>query len=876
MHVHETGGAQSRALMAPAIAGQHLQEVLLQIQQACQQITVKEQQARSRCRDADVERWIAEAMDNYGLAPEYPASYDLKDDAGVAPDLRGLLLQAARACEERPVSPKRNSARRPEGLDAENFQSPVKNQASKNALDPASASVCSPSKQAKIEAKSPIVDQVFRVPSPTRAHAHCLGPNPQRPPALESSLIGTTSGNCTASTSISKEAERAERNRSQSKLETQTEGTVPLFARGASETKKVGDMSSAIPHASTGNSGLGPIAADRPTGLRVPAAFAQRPCQEPTEELDSLRPPPSSGPPAWQSSALFAKPPPSPPPEALKTTAESAKTALGRPPATAQQAVSGHMNGHSAKADGVKVPERNQVTPVKVQERILLFERGSTPNQRPLGGNTAGPTPNRLVASASRMSSSVGKSAALGNPGSAAPGSASAAIDGSSMFTPQQRPPQQVTGEVKPKTLFKSSSEAAPKQSMNSASKASASTSAPKAPPRPVNAAGGGIRSSASAATVGAGGGGGLQCSSSAASLPPARDVGSLKHPSLFPSSSQSSIGQHGSRALDGDRLDSVRNAQTDSCDRLASGRPRDNVVKPKSLKAAEQARMQEEKRQRERQEREQEREKARAVTEASVQPSAAVSSNQRRAPLDPCDAPASTQSQTNLAAHPAGQAMASGSQGNAAALKATAGQCPTAPVQGRPGSAKPAGTAPAGDVAREPAKTGSSRVPRENLPAVPIFTGAPDTTHPVHLLKQIALGPKNPADNYELSEYDGDSDAEDTTEKEKQRARKRLPAWSENYLDLLQKQADLEPSSIFGEGAPKCSMDEIFPISLYRQVGKTRPKRQRGSSQDWSRDRLTHTEVHDYRRKMGQQRKWNDETRAKSATIGAAGSSQH
>lgn len=865
--------------MACAIAGQHVQEVLLQLQQACQQITVKEQQARSRCRDVDVERWFAEAVDSYGLASEYPASYDLEDDVGVAPDMRALLLQAARACEYRPISPKRNSSWRPEGLDAENFQSPCK-----NALDPASASVCSPSKHAKTDApssastdaKSPIAQRVLRVPSPTRAH--CLGPRPQRRASLESSQTGTCSGSHPVSTVVRKEAEHAEIERSMSKSETQTEGTV-LWS--APETKKVGDMSSAM-HASSANSGLAPITAERYNpGPRVPAAFAQRPCQEPTEELDSLRPPPSSGPPAWQSSALFAQPPPSPPPETSKTVAESAQTALGRPPATAQQAllesqagakllvsVTGHVSSQAAgnKVDAAKMPEQNETTPAKslsFKDRIAQFERGSTPNQRPLGSNTAGPTPNRMVASASRMSGSVGKSAAVANPGSAVPGSASAAIDGSSMFTPQQRPPQQVSGEVKPKTLFKSASEAVPTQATSTASRSSASTSATKAPPRPVNTAGGGIRSSASAGTVGGSGGGvgGLHGSSSAAALPPARDVGSLKTPTLFPSSSQSSI------------------AQTDACDRLASGRPRDNVAKPKSLQAAAQARMQEEKRQRERQEREQERDKARAAAAAATHSTPAVPSNPSRAALDPrascADTPASASSQTIPAVNPAGQAGASGSQGSAAASKAQLGPCPTAPAQGRPGSAKLVGMAPAGDVAPEPTRTGSSRVPEKNRPAVPVFIGAPETST-MHLLRQIVLQPKNPADNYELSEYDGDSDAEDSSEKERQRSRKRLPPWSENYLDLLQKQADIDPSSIFGEGAPKCNMDEVFPNSLYRLVGKTRPKRPRGSSGDWRRDRLTNTEIHEYRRKMGQQRKWNDEARPKSSAIGAAGFSQH
>jgi len=121
-------------------------------------------------------------------------------------------------------------------------------------------------------------------------------------------------------------------------------------------------------------------------------------------------------------------------------------------------------------------------------------------------------------------------------------------------------------------------------------------------------------------------------------------------------------------------------------------------------------------------------------------------------------------------------------------------------------------------------------------------------------LVRQIPLPPQNPDDNYELSDQ-ADSDADETLEAQR-RSLKHQPRWSENYLELLKKQSDLDPDTIFGGRVPCCILEDVFTDDLYEQVGKTRPKRKRGSSGNWKgRDQLCPDEIDAYKRKLGQTR---------------------
>lgn len=109
------------------------------------------------------------------------------------------------------------------------------------------------------------------------------------------------------------------------------------------------------------------------------------------------------------------------------------------------------------------------------------------------------------------------------------------------------------------------------------------------------------------------------------------------------------------------------------------------------------------------------------------------------------------------------------------------------------------------------------------------------------------------PEDNYEVSDKE-DSDAE-----EPDRSKKHVPTWSKNYLEVVAKQSNIDPDTIFGCRVPRCDLEAIFSDDDYRRFAKDRPQRKRGSSGEWLRDRLSKAEIGEYNRKMGYQRGWKD-----------------
>lgn len=113
----------------------------------------------------------------------------------------------------------------------------------------------------------------------------------------------------------------------------------------------------------------------------------------------------------------------------------------------------------------------------------------------------------------------------------------------------------------------------------------------------------------------------------------------------------------------------------------------------------------------------------------------------------------------------------------------------------------------------------------------------------------------KRPEDNYEISEHGGDSDAEDL--RAEAREGKHVPKWCDKFLDQLARQTDIDPDTIFGSKVPVCQLDQVFTDPMYKQAGKNRPKRNRGSSGDWRKDRLAKSEVVEYKTRMGHLRSW-------------------
>lgn len=249
--------------------------------------------------------------------------------------------------------------------------------------------------------------------------------------------------------------------------------------------------------------------------------------------------------------------------------------------------------------------------------------------------------------------------------------------------------------------------------------------------------------------------------------------------------------------------------------ERLAAGGRREDLAKPKSLRAAEQAKLLEEKRARERLEREQERERARQAEMAKFQD---MKRQQQAAK------PGTQQPSPHVATAPA-------STGSRSALRPKNVQI----------------------------NVDEGLLSKANRPPVPLFKPEPNLA-----LKQIHLPPKKDEDNYEISDG-ADSDVEDRYDRD--RSGKAIPIWCDTYLDVLATQADLDPDSIFGR-VPHCSLEDVFSEAGYKESGRSRPKRARGSSGDWRRDKLRFDEIRDYKAKMGQTKSWD------ALALGGAGAS--
>lgn len=169
-----------------------------------------------------------------------------------------------------------------------------------------------------------------------------------------------------------------------------------------------------MPSAKPGTPGAAPLAA--------PAAFAQDSIIEPTEEVHVPRPA------EWHSKALFEKPPDSP--------LRRPKAAPARPKPVAELPQAS--------------PERKELTPMKVADRIMMFEKIISPSVRCVAGGVA-------MSSSARLGQALGS--ARGSATCSNERSSGRAVDGSSLFTPVQQP--WARPDVKPKELFRSTSDLA-------------------------------------------------------------------------------------------------------------------------------------------------------------------------------------------------------------------------------------------------------------------------------------------------------------------------------------------------------------------------------------------------------------------------------
>jgi hypothetical protein len=115
---------------------------------------------------------------------------------------------------------------------------------------------------------------------------------------------------------------------------------------------------------------------------------------------------------------------------------------------------------------------------------------------------------------------------------------------------------------------------------------------------------------------------------------------------------------------------------------------------------------------------------------------------------------------------------------------------------------------------------------------------------------KMVPVAPKNPEDQYDFTDKDTDSEDELSPNS---RSKKHIPPWCSQWRQKAIAQIAVDPESIFGANLPKCDLDLVFTESNYRKMGLQRPKRTRGSSGNWTFDKLTQDEIDRYRAKCGQ-----------------------
>lgn len=324
--------------------------------------------------------------------------------------------------------------------------------------------------------------------------------------------------------------------------------------------------------------------------------------------------------------------------------------------------------------------------------------------------------------------------------------------------------------------------------------------------------------------------------------------------------SGSGSLSQAGMTAADGRRIGDAKHAGSEACQRLADGRRRDDVAKPSSLRAAELSKQQEERRVREKQERERERSKAIAVavpTSGSMASTSGTGATASASSSAPSAKPVPKAKPKMKQAH---RRSATFATADGAPLQSQM-EAPNGEVDAKRSVDESGLTDADSSVLTELGNIANGdgtpqMTPRKIRPPVPAFTQEKKPPEDWQILRQIPLPDIRPEDNYELSEHGENSDPDDAEEAAR-RAKKKVPRWCDFYLDFLQKQADTDPDTVFGSRVPECRMQDIFTDELYTKVGKKRPKRNRGSSQDWRRDRLAKGEIKCYKRKMGQTKGW-------------------
>lgn len=106
------------------------------------------------------------------------------------------------------------------------------------------------------------------------------------------------------------------------------------------------------------------------------------------------------------------------------------------------------------------------------------------------------------------------------------------------------------------------------------------------------------------------------------------------------------------------------------------------------------------------------------------------------------------------------------------------------------------------------------------------------------------------PEDQYEVTDWEQEEADEEATERK--RMQKNIPAWCIGWIETAKTQTSIDPETVFGTQLPKCDLEVIFgPLAQDSAYLRAR-KGKRGSSGEWGLDRISKTELEEYRFKMG------------------------
>jgi len=583
----------------------------------------------------------------------------------------------------------------------------------------------------------------------------------------------------------------------------------------------------------------------------------------PVDEAASTAPQPPSAqptdaPPATAAAIEAARR--SPPPTA--TAARARATSAGDAPGTS--GTSPQPGAPGSKRLETPQPQRPG-GPLTVSQRIQMFETKSTPCLRqasvPPNGANNQPTAGDAAAAAATV-------AVAGAPTPAAGGGSHSMVKSSSSYTPAQKPASQQNAKEPPRSQSEMRGGHRPQGTTQSArSWRAGSTGADTADSAPLSGRGG--------------------------ALTPSASVGKFPNPPAGGGAASSQGGSLHVPATNSGKLGK------EAFERLAAGGRRNDVERPKSLKVAEQVRLQKEQKhlakqqeeelrqqaklqqqqaeeqqrllqqqeerqrllqqQQQQEEREREQERERQLEQERQQHELEREREREREKVaQQATQPAAVQP-TEASQPEVAQASSGPSNGPAVVEEETE---PEAEASAR---LEPQPAPEPGDSLDGGALTDCEDEP----PAAP---PEPPSSHA--LLRSIILPLKRVEDNYVISDHGSDSEAEDQEQqKEKERTSKHVPKWCETYVQDLARQSDIDPDSVFGSKVPRCSLEDIFTDQAYQQVGRHRPKRTRGSSGDWRKDRLAKHEVLHYKTRMGQVRNWDADSApvASSSTNGVA-----